>query len=47
MNPTISNQVPAQTNYYKHRMEGIQYYKEDKDNNNLFGRQGDNHFETN
>ena len=29
LNPTLSNQVPAQPNYYKHQIEGIQYYKED------------------
>ena len=38
MNPNLSNQVQAQPNYYKHQVEGIQYYKEDSSNdrNSIF-----------
>lgn len=37
MNPNLSNQVPAQPNYYKHRIEGIQFFKEDNNgSSNIF-----------
>lgn len=34
MNPNLSNQIIAQSNYYKYLSDGIQYFKEEKDNQN-------------